>query len=226
MSPRKLSSGIFLFYKIMIKKFKAFLNWLWTWILLQFTLGPVFFFIINLALQRTMLDGIVWATAVALVDLIYINLSILGIGKLLERKKIKKIFGIVSPLVLAVFGIFIISTAIVNSIENTTGVVTTATLFASFISVFSLTITSPMTIIVYKSLFSTKALEYNYSKKELFMFGWGTGLATFLFMSSAVLIISIFKGSIPSLLIVILNCVVWGLLIVYGVFRLVKGSQS
>jgi len=79
-----------------------------------------------------------------------------------------------------------------------------------------------MTIVFFTSLFTTKALEYNYTKKELIIFGLGTGLATFLFMGLAAIIFSLIKGSIPTVLVQILNFMVGGLLIGYGVVRLVK----
>ena len=73
---------------------KIFGNGLATGLILQLAIGPVFFFIINLVLQRTFWDGLAGVFAVTLVDYFYITLAIVGIGKLLERKKLNKIFGI------------------------------------------------------------------------------------------------------------------------------------
>ena len=69
---------------------KIFKNGLMTGLVLQLAIGPVFFFIVNLTLQRTIFDGLAGALAVTLGDYFYITLSILGIGKLLERQQIKK----------------------------------------------------------------------------------------------------------------------------------------
>jgi len=71
---------------------KIFKNGLATGLVLQFAIGPVFFFIINLALQRSIFDGLIGTLAVTIVDYFYITLAIFGIGKLLENKKIKKAF--------------------------------------------------------------------------------------------------------------------------------------
>jgi threonine/homoserine/homoserine lactone efflux protein len=196
-------------------------NGLITGLLLQLAIGPVFFFIINLALQKTILDGLAGVIAVTTVDYFYITLSILGIGKLLENKKIKNIFGIISSVVLIIFGILIIKG--ISNISITNIADTGATnLFSSFVSVFLLTISSPMTIVFFTSLFTTKAVEYNYSKRELLSFGFGTGLATFLFMGTSVIIFSLIKGSIPIILIQILNLLVGCVLIGYGGVRLIK----
>ncbi len=200
---------------------KIFKNGLATGLVLQLAIGPVFFFIINLALQRSFFDGLIGTLAVTIVDYFYITLAILGIGKLLENKKIKKVFGIISSIALIIFGIIIIKGIMGNDISTTISTNPT-NLLSSFVSVFLLTISSPMTIVFFTSIFTAKALEYNYSKKELLIFGFGTGLATFLFMGTSVILFSLIKGGIPILLIQTLNVAVGCLLIGYGGIRFFK----
>ncbi|OGG69826.1 hypothetical protein A3F27_00810 [Candidatus Kaiserbacteria bacterium RIFCSPHIGHO2_12_FULL_53_13] len=200
-----------------------FRNGLATGLVLQLAVGPVFFFITNLTLQGTIFNGLAGVLAVTIVDYFYITLAILGVGKLLENKKVKKIFGIASSIVLVVFGLIIIKD-ITGGASSTTSIAS-MTLISSFVSVFLLTISSPMTIVFFTSLFTAKALEYNYQKKELIIFGLGTGFATLLFMGLSTIIFSLIKGSIPVLLIQILNLAVGCLLIGYGGIRLVKSSR-
>lgn len=199
---------------------KIFRNGLATGLILQLAVGPVFFFIANLTLQGTIFNGLAGVLAVTIVDYFYITLAIFGIGKLLENKKVKKIFGIVSSVVLTIFGIIIIK-GVVGGISSITNV-TSITLISSFVSVFLLTISSPMTIVFFTSLFTAKAIEYNYKKKELLIFGLGTGLATLLFMGASTIIFSLIKGNIPLLLIQILNLIVGCLLVMYGGIRITK----
>lgn len=204
---------------------KIFRNGLATGLFLQLAIGPVFFFIANLTIQKSIFDGLAGVFAVTIVDYFYITLSIFGIGKLLENKKIKKIFGIVSSVVLAIFGAIIIKGSSDVGISTQT-ISNSSNLFSNFASVFILTISSPMTIVFFTSLFTAKAVEYNYTKKELLMFGFGTGIATFLFMGMSVLILSLIRGSIPPELTQILNLIVGCLLIGYGLFRFVKVLQN
>ena len=199
---------------------KELKNGLLTGLTLQLAIGPVFFFIINLTLQKSVLDGFAGVLAVTIVDYLYISLAIFGIGKLLKNNGTKKLFGIISSLVLAVFGYIILTNAIYRSSSDI--IKTTSDLLSSFASVFFITISSPMTIVFFTSLFTTKAVEYNYSKRELLLFGIGTGLATFLFMGTSVILFSLIKGSIPNLLIQILNGVVGCLLIGYASLRFWK----
>ena len=199
---------------------RVFANGLLTGLILQTAIGPVFFFIINLALQRSLYDGLVAVAAVTLVDYFYISLAILGIGKLLEKKKIKKAFGIVSSVVLVIFGLVIIKGVTGNI--NTTLEIQTTSLLASFSATFFLTISSPMTIVWYTGLFSAKAIEYNYTKRELLVFGLSVGLATLLFMGTSVILFSLVKKTVPIELIQTLNIIVGSLLILYGAVRFAK----
>lgn len=94
--------------------------------------------------------------------------------------------------------------------------------FNSFVTAFLLTFSSPLTIVFWTGLFAAKAIEKNYTKNELFVFGISAGLATFLFLGSSVILFSFFKTSIPPSLIIWLNKLVGILLIPYGAFRGVK----
>lgn len=208
----------------MKKNFLALKNSLLTGFIINLAIGPLFFFVINLALQKTMLDGLMGALAMTIVSYIYIALSTFGIGKLFENKKVKKIFGIISSIVLIIFWGIIIKGAIGSAISET--VVHTANIFSSFSSVFLLAISNPLSIVFFAGLFSAKAVEYNYTKKELYTFGFGVGLATLIFTSIWVIIFSLLKGTIPTIVIQILNIAVGILIIGYGIIRLVKLPQE
>ena len=200
---------------------KIIKNGLLTGLLLQLAIGPVFFFILNLTLQRTILDGLIAVVAVTIVDYFYITLAIFGIGYFLEKKRVKKIFGIVSSIVLIIFGIIIIKD-VIGSDFSTNLDSNSSNLFTSFISVFFLTISSPMTIVFFTSLFAAKAVEYNYTKRELLIFGLATGSATFLFLGTSVILFSLSGAAIPIIVIRILNILVGILLIGYGTIRLAR----
>ncbi len=201
--------------------FKIFKNGLATGLFLQLAIGPVFFYIINLALQRSIYDGLVAVLAVTIVDYLYITLSIVGIGKLLEKKKTKNVFGIISSIVLIIFGAIIIKGIVDNGLTTAVNI-ESASLLSSFLSVFILTISSPMTIVFFTSIFTAKAVEFNYTKKELYIFGFSVGSATFLFMGLSVILFSLLKQSVPIALIQSLNLLVGVVLIGYGVIRIIK----
>ena len=200
---------------------REFKNGLLTGLTLQLAIGPVFFFITNLTLQKTFFDGFAGVLAVTFVDYLYISLSVFGIGKLLENQKVKKVFGVISSTILVIFGYLILKGAI-ESHSASNLVTNTSNLVTSFTSVFFMTISSPMTIVFFTSLFTAKAVEYNYTKNQLLLFGLGTGSATFLFMGLSVILFNLVKGSVPILLIQLLNSIVGCLLIIYGGIRFWK----
>jgi threonine/homoserine/homoserine lactone efflux protein len=193
-----------------------------TGLFLQLAIGPVFLYILNISLQRSVADGFVAVLAVTIVDYIYITSAILGVGKLLEKPKAKLYLGLISSIVLILFGIVMIISAInpdTIDLPNTEG---GTSIFASFISVFILTISSPLTIVFWTGLFASKAIEKEYTKKQLLIFGIAAGSATLLFLGSSVLLFSLIRSSIPSGLLLILNIAVGSILIIYGTVRLIK----
>jgi threonine/homoserine/homoserine lactone efflux protein len=204
---------------VRFKNLRPLTNGIKTGLFLQLAVGPVFFFIINLTLQKSVMDGLVAALAVTVVDYLYITLSILGVGKILEKKNAKMIFGVMSAFILAIFGIILCKSAI-QGIINTEVQIYSSNLLTSFLSVFTLTITNPMTIIFFTGIFTTKAIQNNYQKGELYEFGIGVGAATFIFMCSSVIVLSLLDGLIPVSMIRILNLIVGLALIVYGIKRL------
>jgi len=198
------------------------LNGFLTGLILQIAIGPVFFFILNLSLQRTILDGLFAVIAVTLVDYIFITFAVLGVGKLLEKPRIKLTLGMVSSLVLILFGIIMIVSISPSSQINSPKNLIESNYISSFISAFLLTISSPLTIVFWTSLFAAKAIENGYAQKQLIFFGIAAGLATLVFLGSAVTLLSIMRTSIPITLLSLLNIAVGSLLIIYGMIRLYK----
>ncbi len=87
--------------------------------ILQVAIGPVFFFVVNIVMQRTLLDGFFAILAVALADYCYIILSIIGIAKLLENNRLKRFLGFVSSLILILFGLYMVIAALKTIQFNT-----------------------------------------------------------------------------------------------------------
>ncbi len=198
------------------------LNGLLTGLFLQLAVGPVFFYILGITFESNFINSIFAILAVTIVDYLYIALSIIGLGKLLEKEKVKKIFGIIGSMVLIIFGVIILKNGLYNISTNIKNSSIEWSPIKSFINCFILTISSPLTIVFWSSIFVTKAIEKNYLKKQLILFGIGAGGATFLFLSIVMLLLSIIKTSIPSIAIQWLNVLVGVILVLYGVARSIK----
>jgi threonine/homoserine/homoserine lactone efflux protein len=206
----------------MPKLFKILIDGFCTGLLLQLAIGPVFFFLINLSLQRTIFDGLTAVAAVTIVDYLYIMLAILGIGKLLEHVRIKKLIGITSAAVLLGFGLIMIFSSFHITKMTVTGYQELSNLPNSFFSAFILTLSNPLTIVFWTSIFTAKAIERNFKKAQLFYFGFSTGFATIFFLGSSVVIVTFFKASIQPIAVLVLNAVVGSILVIYAALRLRK----
>lgn len=197
-----------------------------TGLLLQMAIGPVFFFILNLSLQKTVVDGLIAVLAVTIVDYFFITLAVVGVGRLLEKPKTKLIVGILSSLVLILFGTIMMISVNQSEVVTIAAVSMGSGYLSSFLSTFFLTLSSPLTIVFWTSLFAAKAIEQGYEKKQLLFFGVAAGLATLFFLGFSVLLFSIIKASIPRMLLTIVNLAVGLLLVVYGLLRLMKIVRS
>lgn len=208
----------------MKNNFKIITHGLITGLFLQLAIGPGFLFIVNLSLQRTIFDGLIAVMAVAIVDYFYITLSIVGVGKIFENVKAKKLFGIISSFLLIVFGIVILKGVSDRGISNVVEI-SSKNLISSFISAFILTISNPMTILFFTGIFTAKALEHNYTRNNLWFFGFSVGLATIIFMGTSVILFSLLRETIPVIVLQILNLFVGFVLICYGITRIIKRDK-
>jgi Putative threonine efflux protein len=189
--------------------------------MLQVAIGPVFFFITNIALQTGMLNGFLAVLAVTLVDYIYILLAIVGVGKYLENDRVKRTLGIVSSIFLLLFGLLMAWNVMKTTISNPIDVAKYSSYY-SFTSAFILTLSSPLTIVFWTSIFASRSIEYSFSKNELFIFGLSAGFATFIFLGCSVFILSIFRSNVPLIVVQALNGLVAIILILYGIVRSIK----
>lgn len=186
--------------------------------LLQFAIGPVCIFIFQMASLKGFFSAETGVFGAALIDGLYIIAAILGIGPIINRTNIKFLLKIISVTVVLIFGFstiigqFDVSIfprfRIYNSISSYDNV---------FIRAVILTISSPLTIIFWASIFSTKILEESLKRKSLYQFGFGAILATIFFLTLVVFIGSIAKVFFQDYIIKILNIMVGFVLIFFSI---------
>lgn len=206
-----------------------FISGIKTGLFLQLAIGPVFFYVVGISIESNFTNSLLAVLAVTIADYIYIALSIIGIGKLLQKERIKRNFGLLSSIILMLFGIMFLYKGLGHISQPQQISPFAWTPLNSFMSAFILTISSPLTIVFWSSIFSAKAIENNYRRNALFLFGVGAGSATFIFLSLAMAVLAILKTNIPDLMVQIMNCLVGLILIYYGVMRsitFIKGHSS
>lgn len=198
---------------------KTLLRGLATGMFLQMAVGPVFFYILSITLNSDIVASMAAVLGVVLADFIYIGVSILGIETLFEHEKMKKFFGIPSALLIIVFGAYLLFTALKT--RSTEGVSEAMNAGKAFTSSFVLTIGSPLTIFFWSGIFTAKALERNFNRREIALFGVGAGLSTLIFLGITVTVISLIRKTIPDELVSALNILVASVMIGYGIYRIV-----
>jgi threonine/homoserine/homoserine lactone efflux protein len=207
------------------KKTSILIHGFLTGLTLQLAIGPVFFYLLNLSIQNSVIHGLAAVAGVTLADAMYILLAVAGIGATLEKPSLKKWTGRFSALFLGVFGAFMIGRALIsgNISADSSQAFTVASAFGAS---FLLTASSPLTMVFFTSLFAAKALESGYNRSEMWLFGAATLAATPVFLSTTVSIASLLQNAIPVAVLTGLNVVVGTVLLLYGAVRLVSTFRN
>lgn len=186
-------------------------------LLLQIAIGPVCLFIVKTAAESGALVAEAGVIAVTIIDALFVMLSIIGIGSIIEKPGVKtflKYFGAAVLLyfglgvVLGSFGIDIIpslSSNVVSEIPN------------AFITGLILTASNPLTILFWTGVFATRIVSEGFGKKEMILFGTGAVLATLLFLGLVALAVGSMHLLMNEMLIKVLNVTVGIVLIGFGI---------
>lgn len=182
--------------------------------LLQFAIGPVCIFIFQMASLRGFYIAASGVLGVLIVDGLYILAAILGIASIIERKNTKIILKVFGAIVLFIFGISTILSVFNIVVLPSLSLQNTTNLNNVFIRTIILTISNPLTIIFWAGVFSTKLVEENMDKKDIYTFGLGALLSTAFFLTLVALVGSLTRSFFPPYIIQFLNVIV-GILLVY-----------
>ncbi len=193
-------------------------------LLLQIAVGPMCLMVFNTAKNVGFLVALSLVLAIALVDAFYITLAGLGVSKLLEKEKIKKIFKIIGSFVLILFGINIILN--VFGINIIPGLNLKPTSTNIFIQGLVLTLSNPITIVFWGSVLTTKIIEDKLKKKELIIFSIGLVSSTLLFLTLVAILGTMLSNFIPDNISSILNVTVGILIIFFGIKMFVKKENN
>jgi len=192
-------------------------------LLLQIAVGPMCLMVFNTAKNVGLLVAMSLVLAIAIVDAFYITLASVGVSKLLEKDKIKKVFKIIESMVLIIFGINIILNVFgINIIPGLNLQPTTTNIF---IQGLVLTLSNPITIVFWGSVLTTKIIDDKLEKKELLVFSIGLVSATLLFLTMVAILGTILSNFIPDNISNILNIIVGVLIIGFGIKLLIKKEK-
>ncbi len=189
--------------------------------ILQFAIGPVCMYIFSLGSSKGFFSAEKAVFAVALVDLIFVLLAILGISSFIKEERVKNYFNFMGALIVGCFGLNIVFGAFDIKLISNINLFGVTESGSTFLDGFLLTATNPLTILFWTGVFSTEIAEGKMKNADVYFFGIGAVIATLLFLSTVAIVGSIVKIIIPHFAIKGLNILV-GLILVYFAIDKIK----
>ena len=149
-------------------------------LLLQVSVGPVCIAVLHKGIAQGFQHAFSMVWGVALVDALYIVLSVLGVSALLQVSAVQSVVGIVGALLLFWFGVrYLRAPADVRQREHLSH-----SLFKSFSFGAGLTLTNPLTILFWGAVLGTMMVTQNFDHESgLLLFAAGCITATLLFLT-------------------------------------------
>lgn len=180
--------------------------------LLQLAIGPMCLMVFQTSKNAGFLPAFSLVVAIALVDAFYITLGALGASKLLTRPGAKRVLKTGGAVVLVLFGLnMILGTFGVSFIP---GLDLSPASSSAFLQGLVLTLSTPLTIVFWGSVLTTKLTEEKMEAIELRVFSCGLVSATVFFMTGVAVAGTILASFLPQWFCDLLNIFV-GLLIIY-----------
>lgn len=193
--------------------------------LLQLAVGPMCLLVFNTSAKNGLLMGLSLVLAITLIDLLFITLSGLGVGAIIDKEPIKKGIKVFGVLVLVLFGANIIAGAFQISLIPNIQLFGEASEKGIFIQGLLLTASNPLTIVFWSGVFSTQVIENNYNRVQLCYFGLGCVLSTICFLSFIALLGVVISGFISQSIMQLMNVVVGVVIIYFGGRLLLRKSK-
>ena len=193
--------------------------------LLQLAVGPMCLLVFNTSAANGFSVGMSLVLAITLIDFLFIALSSVGIGALLNKPNIRKIVKLFGAVVLVLFGVNMIAGALNFSILPNIKLFSEVNSRSIFIQGLLLTASNPLTIIFWSGVFSTQVIENGFNKKQLRLFGVGCVFSTITFLTVIAVLATIISGFITTTIIKLLNICV-GLIIIYFGMRLILKKDN
>lgn len=194
--------------------------------LLQLAVGPMCLLVFNTSASRGLLAGLSLVVAITLIDLLYIYLSVIGVGVILDKENIKNIIKLFGSVVLVLFGVNMIVGAFNINLLPSIQLFSNVDRKSIFVQGLLLTASNPLTIIFWSGVFSTQGIENHYTKKQLSWFGLGCVLSTLSFLTFIAILGNVICGFLSEIFMQALNICVGVVIIFFGIRLMVKHNSS
>lgn len=194
-------------------------------LMLQLAVGPVCLLVFQTAYEKGIINALSGVLAVAIVDAIYIIMALLGMGILLNRyQKAKSLIQIIGALILILFGL--------NIVLNQWGIkwMSLPSMGSdsqhTFINLFILTLSNPLTIVFWAGVFSTQLTGMRNELNKRCAFAIGAVSSTLVFLSFVTIIGALIQIYFTDTVICVLNIIIAILIIGFGISMLLKYKKD
>lgn len=186
--------------------------------LLQIAVGPVCLLVLQTSISYGFLSAMTGVIAVTIIDALFILAAILGIGTLIDRyKNVKKFIKYFGGFVLITYGIANILGILNISILPSINFLAKQNNSDIFIKMLMLTLSNPLTILFWAGVFSSRLVEENMNKSDMYLYGAGAVLSTIFFLTLVSSLGHIINVYVSSSFLNLLNLLVGLTLIVFGI---------
>jgi threonine/homoserine/homoserine lactone efflux protein len=204
----------------------AFLDGTRFGLLLQLAVGPVCLFVLHTGSDRGAWQAMVAVAGVALVDLVYVALAILGVARWAESDRMRRALLHVGAAIVALFGLDVIASALgVPLLPSLARGGHLESHSSTLLGAILLTGSNPLTIVFWAGVFSAKVAAERYGRGALWLFSLGCVFATVAFLTVIALGGALVGRSAPGHLLQWLNVAV-GCVLLYLAARLtLRGTR-
>lgn len=195
-------------------------------LLLQFAVGPVCLFILSSATRYGTAHALVAVLGVALVDAGEMALAAAGAGQFLQKsEKAKKVASITGAVVLALFGLSMVTGALGVTL------LPAIHLFSPsggnlFWQAILLTAANPLTVIFWGGVFASELTQRQFTLRSIVGFCAGCVCATLFFLSAVAVLGGVADTLLPTIANTILNAAVGCILVVLGTSRALRAVYA
>ncbi|TQR21420.1 LysE/ArgO family amino acid transporter [Psychrobacillus vulpis] len=191
--------------------------------LLQIAVGPICLFIFQTAATSGFVAAEIGVFGVAIVDVIFILAAIFGIGAILNKnRKTQEMVRYFGAVVLVIFGLSNIVGFFEVSLLPSLSFLSQQSTDTVFWKTLVLTLSNPLTILFWAGVFSTKMVDENLQKKDMYFFGLGAILSTLLFLTCISILGSFLTIFLAASVLKVLNLIVGIVLVAFGLKTFMK----
>ena len=189
-------------------------------LLLQFAIGPMCLMVFGAARECGLAAALTLVSAIALVDAFYIFLAGVGVSRLFERERLRRVLKFVSAAVLVVFGVNMELSAFGRGFIP--GLSVSASRSGLFVQGLILTLSNPLTIVFWGGVLTAEMADKNYGRRDFLVFSFGLVSATLFFLSGVALLGTVLSEFIPAGAAKALNVVIGSAIAFFGLQGLLK----